>query len=136
MPKKRGPFSPRIQLYIKVLTLSDFERPTKISRFSGQKQSQTFVTTPTFLPHLHEHAPKKCPTVSRSTLFHRNRTSAFVTTPVEANVHALASSIVALIVAGYPGSRFSHGQVSAVLSFKRVRPIASRTPSISMMGLE
>ena len=49
---------------------------------------------------------EKCPATFRSSLFHRNRTSAFAATPVGTNVHAQASVIAVSIAAGYPGSRF------------------------------
>ena len=52
-------------------------------------------------PHLPPCAcSEKCPAAFRGTLFHRNRTSAFLTIPIEANVHALASVTAASIAAG------------------------------------
>ena len=66
---------------------------------------------------------EKCPAVFRSSIFHRNRTSAFAATPVDTNVHALASAIAVSIAAEYPGSRFR--------ICRSVRPVSSKVSSRS-----
>ena len=77
---------------------------------------------PSFL-HSSTTCSEKCPAAFRSSLSHRNRTSAFAATPVGTSVHALASVIAVSIAAGYPGSRFR--------ICMSVRPVSSKVSSRS-----
>ena len=91
-------------LYLKLakplLKLDNYlmNKHVKALRKNQEKENQCPI--PPF-PHLPPCAcSEKCPAAVRGTLFHRNRTSAFLTIPIEANVHALASVTAASIAAG------------------------------------
>ena len=74
--------------------------PSPFSRYPQKTRNRNQFPIPPF-PHLPPCAcSEKCPAAVRGTLFHRNRTSAFLTIPIEANVHALASVTAASIAAG------------------------------------
>ena len=129
-------FKPCVKTILKVFFDVFFYCESPNSRYLTKIENKNRVPNPLFFSQASTRMLKKCPTAFRSTLFHRNRTSAFVTTPVGANVYVLTTVIAASIAAEYPGSRFRMGRSVLFCLFQRVRPITSRTQSISFMGLE